>query len=112
MNRNKLIDLFASNLATAIVHQILELAINQQEYIDKYNKEFKNSWQIASDYRRKINPVDRLLPDKDTEEIKNIVVNKVNSELNLRIEKGYKNINLSLVEKFVHKALKELKIAD
>jgi len=46
------------------------------------------------------------------EDIKTRIISKVNSELKLRIDKGYKNINLSLVESLVDKALKEMRIAD
>jgi hypothetical protein len=38
------------------------------------------------------------------------MINKVKSELNTRIERGYENIDLSLVEEFVEKALNELEI--
>jgi hypothetical protein len=34
----------------------------------------------------------------------------VNIELNLRISKGYQNINLDLVEEYADKALKEMNI--
>lgn len=111
MNRNKLIELFISNLSTAIVHQILELAIaDRQEISEKYNKEVKNSWEIAKSYREKVNPLNKSLPGKDTEDIRMKVINRVKAELKLRIEKGYENINISLVEEFVDRALKELSV--
>lgn len=111
MNRNKLIDLFVSNLATAIVHQILERAIaDRQEISEKYNKEVKNSWEIAKRYREKVNPINKSLPGRDAEDIKMKVINRVKAELKLRIEKGYENINISLVEEFVEKSLQELKV--
>lgn len=111
MNRNKLIELFISNLSTAIVHQILEIAItDRQEISEKYNKEVKNSWEIANRYREKINPINKNLPGKDIEEIKRKVINRVKTELKLRIEKGYENINISLAEEFVKKSLRELRI--
>ena len=109
-NRNQLIEVFVSNLSNAIVHQILETAIDKQEISEKYVQEYKNSWQIANIYRGKINPANRSLPVQDLEEIKRKIINNVNSELKLRIDKGYENINLSLVLEFVDKALKELKI--
>ena len=108
MNRNKLIDIFVSNLANAIIHQILEKAIDKKEISEGYHKEIKNSWEIANKYRQKINPINRSFPDKDFEEIKERVTKKVLSELNLRIQKGYENINLSLVNEFVEKALKSM----
>lgn len=96
-NKNQLIEAFASNLSNAIIHQILEKAIDKPEITEKYFKEMKNSWQIAKDYREKINPSDRSLPFHDLEEIKRKIINNVTSELKLRIDKGYENINLSLV---------------
>lgn len=112
MNRNKLIDLFISNISNAIVHKILEKAIDKQEIALKYNKEIINSWEIAKKYREKINPINRELPSHDSEEIKLAITNKVKAELKLRIDKGYKNINLSLVEEFVNSALKELEVIE
>ena len=65
-NRNKLIEIFISNLANAVIHQILEKAIDEQE--------------IAKRYREKINPANRNLHVKDIEKIKKKVINKVKSE--------------------------------
>jgi len=110
MNRNKLIEIFISNLANAVIHRILEKAIDEQEIANAYNKEIKNSWKIAKRYREKINPANRNLHVKDIEKIKKKVINKVKSELKLRIEKGYKNINVSLIDEFVEKALDEMRI--
>jgi len=110
MNRNKLIEVLISNLTNAVVHQILELAIDKQEISEVYNKEFKNSWEIAKRYREKINPVNKSLPARDIEEINRKVINRVKTELKLRIEKGYENIDISLVPEFVEKSLKELKV--
>ncbi len=110
-NRNQLIEAFVSNLSNAIVHQILETAIDKQEISEKYVKEFKNSWQIAKSYREKINPTNKSLPFHDLEEIKVKITNNVTSELKLRIERGYENIDLSLVPEFVDRALKELGVS-
>ena len=46
MNRNRLIEVFISNVANAIIHQILEKAIDKQEIADVYNKEVRNSKEI------------------------------------------------------------------
>ena len=108
MNRNKLIDPFISNLANVIVHKILEKAINKPEIIGVYTKEVKNSLEIAKRYREKINPVNKTLPTHDTNNVRRKIINKVRAELNLRISRGYTNIDLSLVEKFVDSSLKEL----
>ena len=107
MNKNKLIEVFSSNLANAVIHQILEKAIDKSEIAKRYSKEVKNSRDIAKKYREKINPANENLPDKDSEEIKRKIANKVKAELKLRIDKGYENIDISLVEEFVEKALKE-----
>ena len=109
-NRNKLIDLFVGNLSNAIIHEILEKAIDIEEIAVRYNKEIKTSFDIAKDYREKINPVDKPLPLKDIEEIRRRIVNNVKNELLLRISKGYKNIDINLVEDILEKYLRELKI--
>ena len=64
-NRNKLLDLFISNLSNAVLHRILEKAIGLPEIINKYDKEIKNSWEIAKIYREKINPKTPPFPEKD-----------------------------------------------
>ncbi len=68
--------------------------------------------EIAKRYREKINPINKALPEKDIEYIKSKIINKVNSELKLRIEKGYKNINLDLAEGVVNKLLVDMKVKD
>ena len=108
MNRNKLIDLFISNLANVVLHKILEIAIDDEIIRKHYDKELGHSLEIAKKYREKINPVEDILPSKDIEYIKNKVINKVNSELKIRIEKGYDNIDLNLVEDIVDGFLNKL----
>ncbi len=107
-NRNKLVDLFVANLTNAIVHQVLEQAIENAEIANKYVKEFKTSWDIARKYRQKINPPDDTLPD--IKEIKDKIIKKSKAKLLIRINNGYENIDLSLVDTFLMKALKELKV--
>lgn len=109
-NRNKFIDLFIGNLANAVLHKILEEAINDEILRKYYDKELLNSMEIAKRYREKINPVNKALQEKDIEYIKSKTINKANSELKLRIEKGYKNINLGLVESIVDKMLIDMKV--
>lgn len=46
------------------------------------------------------------------EYIKTKIRNKVKAELLMRISKGYKNINLDLVEEMIDKYLKDMKIID
>ena len=108
MNRNKLLTLFVSNLANVIVHRVLEKAIDKPEIAKVYTKEVQNSFEIAKRYREKINPTDKVLPQHDIEGLRQKIISRVKAELNLRITKGYKNINLSLVEGFVDDSLKEL----
>ena len=109
-NRTKLIELFISNLANSIVHEILERAIDREEIADKYRKEIKNSLDISKTYRKKINPVSSPLPTGDSLYIKKRIKKKVERELKLRIFRGYENIDLSLVDKEIEEYLKKLEI--
>ena len=61
-NRNKLLDIFLGNLSNAILHKILENAIDNNEIARKYEKELTTSFAIAMEYRAKINPVPVPLP--------------------------------------------------
>ena len=110
MNRNQLIDRFISNLSNAVLHKLLEKAIEQEEIAKRYNKEILNSWEIAKRYREKINPTIPPLQERDVSEIRRKLINKVKNELQMRIARGYKNLDITLVEDFVEKALKELQI--
>ena len=109
-NRNKLIKLMIGNLANAIVHKILEKAIEDDIHRNHYNKEFTNSIEIAKKYRLFINPIERPLPEKDVEDIKQQLYQKVYNELNLRISKGYVGINLELINEFIDVYLEVLEI--
>ena len=109
-NRNKLIELFIANISNAIVHEILEKAIDVEEIVEKYGKEIKTSFDIARTYREKINPTERALPLKDIKKIRKKVINTVRAELQSRISKGYQNINLNLIEPTINKILKETKV--
>ncbi|MBI1936148.1 hypothetical protein HYS31_06930 [Candidatus Woesearchaeota archaeon] len=111
-NRNKLIDLFIGNIANAVVHKILEHAIHDELLRRYYDKELLNSVEAAKKYREEINPINRPLQEKDIENIKSKVTNKVNNELRLRIVKGYKNINLDSVVGLVDEMLIGMKIKD
>jgi hypothetical protein len=109
-NRNKLIELFIGNITNSIVHEILEKAIFQDELIRKYDKELLNSLAIAKKYREKINPKNLPLPFREVNYIKNKIINKIKTELLLRISKGYTNIDLNLIEQSTDKYLKETNI--
>ena len=108
LNRKKLIKLFVGNIANAIIHQILENAIEDESLRKYYDKEFLNSLEIAKKYRGKINPKDDKLPEAS--ELKETILKKVNNELKIRISKGYKNIDLSLVESSTDDILSKLKV--
>ena len=95
-------------MSNAVLHKILENAIEEEVVRKYYDKEFLNSFEIAKRYRYKINPVDNKLPESS--EIKELIMKKVNNELKLRISKGYKNIDLSLVESTTDNILSELKV--
>lgn len=110
MNKNKLLTLFISNLSNAVMHKILEKAIDIPEISQRYNKEIKNSWEIAKAYREKINPPNKELADKDIEEVKRKTISRVKSELRIRIEKGYENIDLNIIEKVVEESLREMNV--
>jgi hypothetical protein len=111
MNRNKLIDLFVSNISNVILHRILEKAIHIPEIASKYHKEVTNSYEIAKKYREKINPTDSALPAIDIEEIKRKISTRVRSEIRIRTDKGYKNIDLGLVDSLIEETLGEMKIS-
>mgnify|MGYP001616548739 CR=1 FL=1 len=108
INRKKMINLFIGNISNAVLHRILEQAVEDDVIRKYYDKEFLNSFEIAKSYRGKINPVNSKLPESS--EIKDLITKKVNNELKLRISKGYKNIDLSLVESTTNVILSELRI--
>lgn len=109
-NKSKIINLLIGNLSTAITHSVLEKSALFMGLSEKYRKELMNSFEIAKRYREKLNPVNSPLTTTDLEFIKFQLNKRINSELILRISKGYKNINLSIVEEEIDKALRELKI--
>lgn len=76
-NRNKKLELFIANLTTAIVHEILEKATEQEELLKRYRKEAFNSLEIAIRYRKQINPLFNPLPEKDLEFIKEKLTQKI-----------------------------------
>lgn len=109
-NRNKLIELFISNITTAIVHEILEQATKQEELLNRYRKEVFNSISISIKYRDQINPKYTSLPEKDIEYIKHKLTQKITQEIQHRITKGYENIDISLIPILVEKNLQKTKI--
>ncbi|MFT4343290.1 MAG: hypothetical protein ACMXYE_00925 [Candidatus Woesearchaeota archaeon] len=109
-SRNKLIELFISNITNSVIHKVLEKAIDNSEIAQRYEKEMLNSFTIAMKYREQINPINKQLADKDIEIIQNKIIRKTKSELLHRINKGYTGINLTLVEKITEEELKKAKV--
>ena len=111
-NRNKLIELFIGNLSNSIIHEILERAVSFEWLVDKYDKEMLNSLAVSKKYRNKINPINSCFSYGDGVEIRRKIVNKVRSELRVRISKGYEGIDLNLIERLVDKYLKEMRVEE
>ncbi len=109
-NRNKLLDLFIGNLANAILHDMLERAIQDAMIAQRYKKESVTSLALATAYRTKINPSTSPLPSEDTAYIKKKLHNKILRELNIRIAKGYHDIDLSLIDALIDEKLRDLNI--
>lgn len=109
-NRNKLIELFIGNISNAVVHEILAKAIDDENIRSHYNKELKVSFDIAKRYRKNINPINTELLEKDRDYIREKTFRKVKAELILRISKGYKNINLKLIDDVLDKRLNEMNV--
>jgi hypothetical protein len=110
-SRTKLLRLFIGNLSNAIVHKLLEKAINIPEIASKYRKEIANSWSIAKIYRQKINPKLPPFPEKDLKEIKAKTISRVRADILLRISKGYENLSLEAIESEVDSSLKEMAVS-
>ncbi len=111
-NRNKLIELFIGNFSNFIIHKVLEETVNSKFLANKYGKEMLNSLVIAKKYRNKINPIENCLSYGDIVYIRNRVINKVRNELRIRLSKGYTNIDINLIERFVDKYLKEMEVME
>ena len=60
----------------------------------------------------KINPINRVLPDKDIDHIKNRIIRNVKAELLSRVSRGYENIDLSSVEEVIAGVLRDMKISN
>ena len=110
-NRNKLIKLLIGNLSNSIVHSILEKSLIDELHASRYREESLNSLTLARKYRDKINPTSESLPNKDIQDIRSAIKQKVNLELNLRIKKGYTNISINLIDQELEITLKKLKVS-
>lgn len=108
-NRNKLIDIFISNISNFVTHRILEKAIKNSEIASWYRKELINSFKIAKKYRDMINPKNKL-PERDILYIKDKVFRRVRSELLVRINKGYEGIDLNAINEEIGSVLSETEV--
>ena len=111
-NRNKLLQLLVGNLVNLVVHRVLEESAKEEILRNHYDKESVTSFEVAKKYREKINPIDRELPQRDLEQIKEQVFKRVNKELQMRMNKGYGGIDLDLVMNFLERELKNLEIEE
>jgi hypothetical protein len=100
-NKKKIIQHLIGNLSNAIVHKILENAIKDLFISQKYEKEILNSFEVAKSYRSKLNPVDKGINKLEFEKIKKEVSARVRNEIELRRDKGYKNLEGINIEKEV-----------
>lgn len=66
-----------SNLSNVVVHQILEKSIDKPEIAGFYKKESLNSFEIAKNYRDKINPTNRPLTFDDLSYVRDKLIRKV-----------------------------------
>jgi len=107
-NRNQLIEHLIGNLSNYIIHSILEKSNTQ--YKEKYAKEGLTIFEISKKYREKINPLNNPFPITDIKYIKDKITKRATAELSLRIFKGYKDIDLSLINLEIDKILKNLNI--
>jgi len=108
-NRPDLIKRFIGIASNTVTHKILINTEVEENTKNHYKLEIERDIDIALKYRDKINPIGDVLPEKDSEEIRNKILLKVKSELLKRKDKGY-NIDFSLIDKEVDKFLKENKV--
>lgn len=101
MNKSKLIAFLVGNLSNAVVHRILEQAIEEEIIRLHYEKELNISLKIALKYREKLNPKLKPLPAKDIDKIRIKIKNKALAELKKRILNGYENIDLTKIDKVI-----------
>ena len=109
-NRPDMIKRFMGIASNAITHRILIKTELEEDIRKHYTKEVERDIDIALSYRNRINPVDKVFPEKDAEEIRDNIVLRVKAELLKRINKGY-NIDISVVDEEVDKFLEEHRIS-
>lgn len=105
-NRPDLIKRFIGVASNIITHRALIKAELEENLRDYYAKEIERDIGIALKYRSRINPAERLLPQKDSKEIRENILLKVKAELLKRIDKCY-NVDLTKIDEEIDKFLKE-----
>jgi len=110
LNKSAIIERFTGQVATLIVHIIIDKSSESEEMHQKYVKEINNSLSLAEKYRNDINPIDRPLHSSDIEYIKQKIYGKVKAELQSRTLRGYENIQWDLINEEIDKLLKKLNI--
>ena len=105
-NRPDLIKRFIGVASNIIAHKVLIKAELEEDLRNYYTKEIERDIDIALKYRNRINPVNRLLPQRDSKEIKEGILLKVKAELLKRIDKGY-NVDLPKIDEEIENFLKE-----
>ncbi|MBI2558495.1 hypothetical protein HYW20_04185 [Candidatus Woesearchaeota archaeon] len=105
-NRPDIIKRFIGVASNIITHKVLIKTELEKDLRNYYTKEMERDIDIALKYRNKINPVNRMLPQRDSKEIKENILLKVKAELQKRVDKGYK-VNLSKIDEEIDDFLKE-----
>ena len=105
-NRPDLIKRFIGIASNIITHKVLIKAKIEEDLRKYYAKEIERDTGIALKYRNRINPVNRLLPLKDSKEIRENILLKVKAELFKRVDIGY-NVDISKIDEETDNFLKE-----
>ena len=105
-NRPDLIKRFIGVARNIIAHKVLIKAELEKDLREYYTKEIERDIDIALKYRNRINPANRLLPQRDSKEIRESILLKVKAELLKRVDKGYK-VDLSKIDGEIDNFLKE-----
>lgn len=105
-NRPDLIKRFIGVASNIITHKVLVKAEIEEDLREYYSKEIRRDVDIALKYRARINPANRLLPQEDSEKIRESILMKVKAELLKRIDKGY-SVDLSKIDGEIDNFLKE-----
>ena len=105
-NRPDIIKRFIGIASNIIAHKVLIKAELEKDLREYYTKEIERDIDIALKYRNRINPANRLLPQRDSKEIRDRILLKVKAELLKRADKGY-SVDLSKIDEEIDNFLKE-----